>query len=319
MAVPTVYKSSDTGAPTLTQATEDGVLDILDACLVNGYGSKSPAGWTRPFTGSGKRVFRNNVSAGYTGAYFRLANLTGTCSPAEIKAYSSMTDVDTGDNPTQVAYFLRSPNGTAVTAYDWVVVATGSTFWFGSKASAANRWAFFGAGDLLSYASGDAYRYFVFGKNHTLWTMPPSTLQYSYNGDPGSNGRWGETNNNSGFSLGADHTGTVKPKAAGILLPASFRSNSDYPHSDLFPHLSPPNGIANACMPIVAIHGADTTAVVRGKVPGVYLPLFRLGALTGMDEDVSVAGTGSHTILIKALTSTGQSGVLVETALDWGD
>ena len=41
MAV-TVYRSTDTGAPALYTDSAGSLITILDACLVNGYGSQPP-------------------------------------------------------------------------------------------------------------------------------------------------------------------------------------------------------------------------------------------------------------------------------------
>jgi hypothetical protein len=48
ITVPTIYRSSDGGAPVLTGLAYS-LLALLDALLVNGYGAKNPLGWTRSF------------------------------------------------------------------------------------------------------------------------------------------------------------------------------------------------------------------------------------------------------------------------------
>src|SRR5574337_1134523 len=57
MAAPTVYRSSDASAPTLSGTAGD-LVNVFDKCLVAGYGAKSPAGWSKPYTGSSIAVFR---------------------------------------------------------------------------------------------------------------------------------------------------------------------------------------------------------------------------------------------------------------------
>lgn len=69
MAV-TKYMSSDSGAP-IMNGTQGSLVNVLDAILVNGYGSKSPAGWTKPFSGTSKAVYRNSPLTG-TGTYYRV-------------------------------------------------------------------------------------------------------------------------------------------------------------------------------------------------------------------------------------------------------
>ena len=50
-----LYQSSDVGAP-IFYGTSGSLVDLLDACLVNGYGSKSGAGWIKPFPNTGNKV-----------------------------------------------------------------------------------------------------------------------------------------------------------------------------------------------------------------------------------------------------------------------
>ena len=42
MTAPTIYRSTDASAPVLTGEVGK-LVDLLDACLVNGYGAKSAA------------------------------------------------------------------------------------------------------------------------------------------------------------------------------------------------------------------------------------------------------------------------------------
>ena len=45
MAVPTVYRWDDTGAPILCHNIDpNGIVSVVKACLINGYGDKTPPG-----------------------------------------------------------------------------------------------------------------------------------------------------------------------------------------------------------------------------------------------------------------------------------
>ena len=72
MAAPIVYKSTDSGAPTLN-GTKGTLITVLKACLVNGYGAKAGAGWTIALEDAAnyKIIFRNDSTTG-TGRYFRI-------------------------------------------------------------------------------------------------------------------------------------------------------------------------------------------------------------------------------------------------------
>jgi hypothetical protein len=58
--IPKIYDWLDANAPVLT-AQPGSLVDLLDACLVDGYGSKTSAGWTREFAASvpaNQRIYR---------------------------------------------------------------------------------------------------------------------------------------------------------------------------------------------------------------------------------------------------------------------
>ena len=56
MSIPKVYKSTDTDAPQISLVNPSGAgsfNNVLRKCLVEGYGSKDPAGWTEETTALG--------------------------------------------------------------------------------------------------------------------------------------------------------------------------------------------------------------------------------------------------------------------------
>ena len=78
MAV-TLYRSSDGSAPGAYSNTVSSLITILDACLVNGYGAKVAAGWTKAFTGTNKAAYRNSTTPPSTGFYFRVDDTSTSC------------------------------------------------------------------------------------------------------------------------------------------------------------------------------------------------------------------------------------------------
>lgn len=59
----TYYSSGDASAPVLS-GTAGTLLNVLNACLVTGYGAKAPAGWTKPLADSGNvGCFRNGTGS----------------------------------------------------------------------------------------------------------------------------------------------------------------------------------------------------------------------------------------------------------------
>lgn len=126
MPTPTLYLSSDSGAPVIDN-TAGSLVAALHAILVTGYGAKPAAGWTRPYSGTNKAVFRQ--AGGYR-RWLRIDDDTGDSSYATARLYANMSSVDdgTGQAPTgsTVMYFAKA-NG--VSAVAWVCLATANTFY----------------------------------------------------------------------------------------------------------------------------------------------------------------------------------------------
>lgn len=315
MAIPKVYKSSDPGAPVLNGATVDSAIVVLRKCLVDGYGSIGPAGWTEEFTGTNKAVFRNAVAGGGTGCCLRVEAFNSYRGPFSLASYSSMSDVDTGDNSTGASFGWRNLSGGAETQ-SWIVVATEHAFHFCAGGASASMLC--GAGDLVTQSLGDAYRYFVYGwRNTSNWNYPPSFLSQSSSGDSGFMGGWGSVSADSGLRIGKNHTGIGSSVGAGVLQPR-FYSGEPYIGGSGYPALPSANSADAACMAAHVIHGSAGAAVIRGRLPGMYIPLFNIGGKNIGDIDVATAGGMSSTVVLTAAQISGSAGVLVETALDWG-
>jgi hypothetical protein len=169
MAAPVVYRSTDSSAPVLTGTAGD-IVNLLDKCLVAGYGAKAAAGWTKPFTATNAAVFRmgagnqfyldvndNGASNGLTGA---------SGQEAAIRGYEVMTAASTGTNPfpttAQVAAATSNWRKSATanaTARGWFMVADDRSFILGIlDGDTANIYKPYTFGDVYSLKSGDAYR-----------------------------------------------------------------------------------------------------------------------------------------------------------------
>lgn len=174
---PTVYKSTDPGAPALTGQT-GSLRDVLRAVLVNGYGSggdaKAGAGWTEVFSGTNVSAFRNSPITG-TGGYLRVDDSStyagSNARSALMRTYEAMSDVDTGTGPSptaaQVASGLLMPKSKTLdsTSRAWVVIANEGFFYlFTDPGSTTSGWVNVAhvpmfCGDLVSRKPGDAYHF----------------------------------------------------------------------------------------------------------------------------------------------------------------
>lgn len=169
-----IYRSTDASAPVLTGAV-GSLVALLDACLVNGYGAKAAAGWTKPFTGTNKAAFRQG--AGSNQFYYRVqddAGGTGGAKEALIRGAESMSDVDTPTNPFPTAAQIVLTSNSLVarksvtadaTARPWIVAADSRTCYvFMLSGDVSNAYQAFMLGEFYSTLAGDGYRAMIVGR-----------------------------------------------------------------------------------------------------------------------------------------------------------
>jgi hypothetical protein len=130
----TVYRNTDTSAPVLSG--QSGALTaLLKACLVDGYGSKSPAGWTSPYSANGgnQRVFQGGSGVKH---YFHVddnAGGAGGAKEASLTGSETASAFQTGTGffptSTQLSTFLIARKSTTAdaTARAWAVIADDRT------------------------------------------------------------------------------------------------------------------------------------------------------------------------------------------------
>lgn len=163
----TVYRSTDASAPQLN-ATDGSLLAVLNACLVNGYGAKPAAGWTKAFETAGSRViYRNNPTTG-SGQYLWVRDDIVTNKRwAKIRGAKTATGIDaigTGF-PSQVSVAATN-SGCAIsksaftdaTVREWVLIADDRTFILMIKTGeVANEWCGTYAGDIDSITGSNIF------------------------------------------------------------------------------------------------------------------------------------------------------------------
>jgi hypothetical protein len=155
----TIYRSTDGSAPQLTGQT-GSLCTVLDAILVNGYGAKVAAGWTIPFTGTSKRVYR---APGGVRFYYRIQDDgpgAGTFKEARLTGYTEMTTVDVGigQHPTtaQSAFNSQAIRKSATldaVARAWLCFADARTCYFFAQSEGTALWMAFMIGEYFSIAT----------------------------------------------------------------------------------------------------------------------------------------------------------------------
>lgn len=160
----TVYRHTDVGAPPLATRTSEWI-DILKACLVTGYGSKSPLGWSLEFEGAYSAAFKNKTSDGGSGCFFRFSDYNGANSVsgyADINIAKDMSSIDTFTDRLQLRRIRFSSNSYYVSG--WTIIGTSRGFWLIQESGATNAdlnttqgsWSFnFFVGDLESFIPND--------------------------------------------------------------------------------------------------------------------------------------------------------------------
>jgi hypothetical protein len=159
----TLYSSTDASAPTLSGTAGD-LVNLLDKCLVAGYGSKSAAGWTKPYTGTNGAVFRPASGSRFYLNVNDNAPGAGTAKEARVLGYEVMTAFATGTGlfPTAAqaanGLFVRKSTTADATTRGWYVIADGRTFYMfvdtGDSAGLYYAWTF---GDFYSLVPGDLF------------------------------------------------------------------------------------------------------------------------------------------------------------------
>lgn len=271
------YRSTDSGAPVLSGAASS-LINLLDKCLVTGYGAKAAAGWTKPFTGTNKAAFRNSTAAGGTGMYVRVlddASLTGGERNASVRAYLTMSDVDTGtiETPTaaQVATgsVWRKSNTIDSTARPWILIADELTFYLcidtGTLASEGGAGTY-AAGDFASLVPGDAYRFFIAGRE----SANTAGTQGSYFGlMTRLQAGWTQRTTDAGTWIGRGYAGTGGAVRASIPTLASVAADGiGTTNSGQLAYSAPGSGLQ---MWTPAFLAAEST--LRGTLRGIYVPL----------------------------------------------
>lgn len=350
MPTVTVYTSADGSAPSLT-GQAGALITVLDAVLVNGYGSKSAAGWAKSFSGTNKAVYRNSATDG-TGVYLNIDDSGGGAGGAKeafANGYETASNVGagTGQFPTSAQLNLGSAPAGAVawrksttadsTVRSWTIVATNTLFYFfaetGDVASPTAALAFC-FGDIFSHKSGDAYRGIIIGRNGTnsastgfesfsaldsVSAFGSGTISghfmprgYLGTGTSVAVGK-GIDMSMAGTATGNAGSGTVGTGtlSAGAIIGA-YNSGLPYP--------SPVDG-GLYLSPIMIGHGNAR----RGYLPGAWAPMQD----RPLSHNDTYSGTGNlsgKTFLVQWIYGSGPSGALpanigqihIETSSTWG-
>ncbi len=295
----TIYRSTDASAPVLT-GTPGSIITLLTACLVSGYGSKTGAGWTKPFTGTNLAAFRMNTT-GSTGYYLRVDDTAAQ--ECRLVGYETMTNVSTGTNrfPTATQWsgggYLCKSSTADSTARPWILIASNKSFYLftygeydsvdnlGTSYSVYSDSMFFG--DFISRkTTTDTYRcaLFMWPTTRTTGTWTTSTFSSAVN--VGSAVDISAT----ACVVARPYTGLAGASAAGLAplgYAATMSSTIGSPNEALFPDPVTGQLLFNK------IGIVESSGALRGYMPGLYEPIG--GCQPGVTHErfSTVTGTGT--------------------------
>jgi len=318
----TIYQSTDSSAPVL-KGQFGSLTTLLDACLVNGYGSKAAAGWTIAYTATNNRAYRMSTSSS-TGYFLNVQDMTpgGTygAQDALFTGFKSMSAINTGTGqfPTyaQSGFWpgglggmpIRKSNTEDATARPWTLVANATCFYlFVDSGDATGESRTCGFGDIFAYGATDTNYCLNMGRigaggnsaNDTLPILDTVTTCI-----PSVTGGW--LADSWTGSAGSTLAGKISDKTkGGQNIVCGGASSITYPNGP---------DAALLIAPIYVMHNGS----VRGYLKGLWNPL----TSRPIAHNDTFSGTGNmtgKTFLAKYCSSQGYPGeLIVETSDTWG-
>lgn len=200
----TIYTDADPFGPGLLMGQTGSLISILDACLIDGYGSgsayyKPAAGWSRPLpsisasvgslpqlacykqgsTGSQYTMFVNdsapNVSSlareAWVTGWELMTSLTGSGNQGNVYTASNSAGSGYGQFPipSQLLTYghtvWRKSATNDATGRQWIVAADSHTVYFWVySGDLADNYLHGGFGEIFSFAQNDQYNCFIYGR-----------------------------------------------------------------------------------------------------------------------------------------------------------
>lgn len=127
------YSSNDAGAPELS-GQAGSLTALLQACLVDGYGDKEPAGWTMPFSVANKAAFKMPVIV--APHYLRVDDDAPSGEPrnASVSGFEDMSGIDDGSAPfpsdSQPSLYWRKSTTADTAARSWFMFVSERGLYF---------------------------------------------------------------------------------------------------------------------------------------------------------------------------------------------
>lgn len=269
---------------------------------------RASLGWTMPYSGTNKRVFQSsNVASAQH--YLRVlddASSAGGAKEAVIRAYVSMSDVDTGTEPFPTVaqqatglYWQKSATANSTTR-SWYVFGNDKTFYIAINNGTSVL--VYGFGHFNSFKIGDAYNTFIAGSrsaNSVTATSQCTGLQcgqslsaisvnsgpslfvprpYTQTGTSLNVASYG-SGNTSSSGASSHGSGASATSSFGVAIPSANADGAFY------------------CTPIHIMELVSVNAnVIRGKIPGIYSPMHAQGTIATDTVSTGISGLNGKSV-----------------------
>lgn len=326
---PTYYSSSDGSAPVLT-GQNGSLITLLDAVLVNGYGSKSAAGWTKQYSGTNKAVYK--MGSGGTNCVLRILDdgsvATAAAREANARAAESASDVDTLADPfplvaniADTVNIWRKSTSADSTARVWKAVADSRLIllWVEHSTTQSELYIF---GDLEPIYPGDAYCCFMM----TRGTANSASSMQVFASAPSS---VGSSVSSLRSAMMRSASGSLKAEVAAPLAGSSNNFGNAGNASTVSDYPNPYTSKLHLLQAMVISQGSNSAAtssdgcMPRAWIPWLFEPIHGLG-FTGLAHNDTFTDTAynasSEFVFLVGNTGSPATGIpkcVLQTAGAW--
>lgn len=309
-----LYASTDAAAPTLTGEL-DTLNAILDAILIDGYGTQPAAGWTREYRDATSRINVYRPAAGPRHYLQVNDNAPGAhgAREARLRGYVSMSAYDTGTEPfptvTQLAngYFCRKSAALSTTPRDWYALADDATLYlFINPGDAADQFDPYTFGATNSWKPNDAYATLIAGRITEASSLHSTSAQHLITATALG------TAAESGYTP-RPYTGVGTSTLHGTTYASALiRSSAEIAiGSGAQPYPLP----VDASLLLSPLYLDDGT-LTRGTIPGLWMPAHARPLATGQTY---TAQDGAITRTFMAINTPSSGQMHIETSDTWYD
>lgn len=308
MAV-TLYRATDGGAPQLTGAAGT-LIAVLRQCLVSGYGSKSPAGWSQIFSLNNVAGFKQGGGCGFTLQIHDNGESSVSYREARASGWETLTTTDsgTGQFPTSAQMangaLIRKSATLDTTTRDWILVADEKRFHLliATGDWSARRSGFF-FGDIQPLrAGGDPYCCALIGRS-----VEGNTESYDIYS---AVNQMASTAAQAASFLARSFTGQGSSQQFGKIGDYSMSGQAVMGASG---YLAYPEPVSNG--PILSPLGVVQGGGLRGWIPGLWAPQHSLTSLTAAFSDGDTITMGGKSFMFAALAQAGCA--FIEISSTW--